>query len=162
MRHTHRTNAWCRLVFRVARWAPWCRASGFALRTARDAVRRGFRLRKPERSEARGGDASQQAGKLDFIPFKLLLCRICRKHTRKRPNTSARGGERPLGPLSAASVANNAHDMPISFGRWASRSLAIQSQRQQRVFLLSKRQKFGSLLSASRGSVRFAAAFALI
>jgi len=105
---------------------------------------------------------ASQAGKLDFIPFKLLLCRICRKHTRKRPNTSARGGERPLGPLSAASAANNAHDMPISFGRWASRSLAIQSQCQQRVFLLPKPQKLSSLLSAFKGSVRFAVAFSLI
>jgi len=38
-----------------------------SLRTARVAVRRGFRLRKPERSEARGGDASQQPGNLDLF-----------------------------------------------------------------------------------------------
>jgi len=91
------TQAGCR-VRPSADGLPWCRASGFALRTARVAVSRGLSPRKPERSEARGGDASQQPGKLDCLHLLPQAPHRLFRQQQSRPFLTRRSAAKTVGP----------------------------------------------------------------
>jgi hypothetical protein len=70
-------------------------------------VRRGFRTRKPERSEARGGAASQQPGKLDSSPSSCHphdQIRLCR---RRRLKSAGKWNPFPHSSLSLTQTASH-------------------------------------------------------